>query len=462
MTPAHLAPRTMVAVLAAITALLTAAVTVPSTVAAAATAAPRGAAPGHASPQVLPAQPPVPRSGHVAPLWRLDRAIRPVDYPGPYAAPDGIGEPGGYDPFELRAYLGLHGTGAGQTVAVTEAYDVQNPLPATYGVQHDVTNSLAGYDSWYGLPPACSAAITTSCFHLSFAAPQGTSGSLRYAFGWMVEAVLDVEMIHALAPAASITIVEGHDESDKSMMAAVQYAENLHPAAVSNSWGGDEFSGEHALDRSCPAAGSPCVFSSGDNGNYGTCLAENGAGAPCGGYPAANPDVLAVGGTTLDLAATGEVISEAAWSGSGGGISAYEPLPAYQRQADPYTSGRGIPDVSFDADPNSGVALYYDITISGTQHQSWQEVGGTSAGAPAWAAILASTAQLRSASGQAPLNMAEVHAAVYANTGKKPVADITTGANGICGRLCSAARGYDLVTGEGSPRRGVDTYLARA
>jgi hypothetical protein len=419
-----------------------------------------------ASSRPLPLRPTKAGPGQVSPLWRLTRNARPGRYPGQYATPDSIGEPGGYDPGELRAYLGLRGTGAGQTVAVTEAFNVQNPLPvAIAGQQDDVTKSLAGYDSWYGLPPACSAAVTTGCFHLTFAAPHGLSTSdPGDAFeNWMFEAVLDLEMIHGLAPQASIVLVEAYNDTTASMMAALDYAQKLHPAAVSNSWTVNEFTGEQSLDSHCPAGGSPCVFSSGDNGNYPSCIAEGG-GTSCGGYPAASPDVLAVGGTTLNLAATGKVVSETAWSGSGGGISRYQPVPAYQQPADPWTSGRGIPDVSFDADPNSGVAIYlqflFPCDIGICEYPSWDEYGGTSVGTPAWAAILASADQLRAASGRPPLTIAGVHAGVYATTPKKPVADITTGTNGLCGRRCSAGPGYDLVTGEGSPRLGIATYLA--
>jgi subtilase family serine protease len=119
--------------------------------------------------------------------------------------------------------------------------------------------------------------------------------------------------------------------------------------------------------------------------------------------------------------------------------------------------------VSFDADPESGVAAYYDIAFGLLVPTTpvWEELGGTSVGAPAWAAILASADQLRAAAGHPPLTIGQIHAAVYATAAtKKAVADITTGDNGICGQQCSAGPGYDLVTGQGSPRHGIDTYLA--
>jgi subtilase family serine protease len=400
--------------------------------------------------------------GHVYPLWRLAGARRLVRRPGAAAAP--LAAPGGYGAGNLRAYLGLRGSGAGQTVAVTEAFNVQNPLSvATFGKQDDVTNALARYDSWYGLSPACSARVTTGCFRLRFTAPHGTAPPSLANGTWTIEAELDVEMIHALAPRASIVVVEGHDNGVKPMMAAVGYAQSLHPAAISNSWTVDEFAGEKAIATHCTATGAPCVFSAGDCGSYRNSSCPAGM---IGGFPAANAGVLAVGGTALSLSPTGKVRSETAWSDSGGGVSRYEPVPRYQRAADPRHGGRGIPDVSFDADPSSGVATYFYIagTVQGQLEfliNGWSETGGTSVGAPAWAAILASAAQLRAAAGKPLLTIAGLHAALYGKSGAKPIADITVGVNGLCRPACAAGPGYDLVTGEGSPRRGIDSYLAR-
>ena len=399
-------------------------------------------------------RPAAPRPGQAAPLWRLARAW-PGRYPGQHASPGSIGEPGGYDPGELRAYLGLKGTGAGQTVVVTEAYNVN--------AGHALASALATYDSWYGLRPACTGTVTTGCFRLTVTAPHGTMPNAGNAeLNWQVEAELDTELIHALVPQAGITVVEAHDANSSSLAAALDYAQTLHPAVISNSWGTDEYAAEHSFDGHCPAAGAPCVFSSGDNGNYASCYTEGGA-PYCSGYPAADPGGLAVGGTTLGLAPSGKVVSEYAWNGSGGGISTHEPFPAYQRGADPWTGGRGIPDVSFDADPNSGVAIYYHQALCrgpGCDYgQGWVEEGGTSAGAPAWAAILAATGQLRATHGRPPLNIGQIHTAVYAKT-HTGIADITSGSNGICYPQCAARPGYDLVTGEGSPRPGIDSYLA--
>jgi subtilase family serine protease len=369
---------------------------------------------------------------------------------GARVTPDEIGEPGGYDPAELRAYLKLHGTGAGQTVAVTVPLNVRATVMA----------SLPTYDDWYGLPGICSAAITTGCFHLTFAAPDGAVDNNPGLLGWPAEAATEVELLHALVPMASIEVVEARETTLASLLRAVRYAQSTHPDAISEPWSSAEFSGEQADNDACPATGAICVAPSGDCGHYPE---KSCPGALVGGYPAADPGVLSVGGTTLELAPSGRVKSETAWDGSGGGISEYEPQPGYQRAADPHRTGRGIPDVSFAADPETGAAGFAHVIFVYRGHRlvfkpNWGLWGGTALGVQAWTAIIASADQLRAAAGRSPLTIGELQAAVYAK-GAKPIADITSGANGVCA-LCSAGPGYDLVTGEGSPRPGIDSYLA--
>ena len=178
-------------------------------------------------------------------------------------------------------------------------------------------------------------------------------------------------------------------------------------------------------------------------------------------YPAYNPAVIAVGGTTLNLTDSGAVSGEQAWNGSGGGQSWVEPEPAYQDQAQ--SSGmREMPDVAFEADPATGVAVYDSVPYGG--QSGWLEVGGTSVGAPSWSAILADADQLRAAKGQAPLAAAGYAAqrAVY-SLPPSVLAPVTTGPdNGFCPDGCAPGPGYDEITGLGSPRAGIDTALATA
>jgi subtilase family serine protease len=255
---------------------------------------------------------------------------------------------------------------------------------------------------------------------------------------------MDVEWIHAVAPQAAVVLVEAADGTFASLFHAVGAAAKLRPDTISMSWGiPEEFTDETYYDQSCQLAESVCVVASGDYGHPGS-------------YPAYNPSVLAVGGTTLQLAG-GAVTGETAWSGSGGGRSYVEPVPAYQRGV--VSGGRGIPDVSYDADPATGVAVLDSFPYAG--QTGWFQVGGTSLGAPTWAAIVASTDQLRAAAGKPRLTSAgdAAQRAVYTSAGH--LGDIVSGpSNGFCPTNCSAGAGYDFVTGLGSPRAGLDAILA--
>lgn len=339
------------------------------------------------------------------------------------------GAPGGYTATQLRASVGLKGTGKGQTVAIVNAFD--NPY---------AEDDLNTYSAQMGLPAICARKNQKNCFQFQRVHPDGIGG---YDPGWAMESSLDVQMVHAMAPQASIVLVEAYDNSTDAMFLAVDHAAALHPAAISNSWStNSEDAGETAYDQHCALTDGVCLYASGDTGNPG-------------GYPAYNPHVLSVGGTALSLNRAGTILGETAWSGGGGGVSTVEPRPAYQDGVSKNT-GRGIPDVSFDADPHTGVAVYF------TGENGWVKVGGTSAGTPAWAGILAAADQLRATAGKPVLTAAgdQAQRAVYGL--KTGLADITEGTNGDCGVVCTAGPGYDFVTGLGSPRHGVDTALAAA
>jgi hypothetical protein len=344
--------------------------------------------------------------------------------------------PAGYAPATIAAYLGLSGDGAGQTVAVVDAY--RDPR-----IVADV-NKFSGQ---FGLPKVCGTpAAGHPCFDFRTAAPHGTAGQNA---DWALETSLDIEWIHAVAPRAAVRLVQAHDQSFASLFAAVTAAAALRPDAISMSWGypGGEFSEETYYDGHCELAHSVCVVASGDGGHPGE-------------YPAYSPRTLAVGGTTLDLASDGTISSEVAWPGSGGGESYFEPKAAAQRGVTPGPR-RGLPDVSFDADPNTGVAVYDSVPYQG--QSGWFQVGGTSVGTPVWSAILSSADQLRAAAGKGPLTSAGDQAAraVYAAT--SALGDITAGPpNGGCPKDCTAGPGYDFVTGLGSPRTAIDAAVAAA
>jgi subtilase family serine protease len=316
-------------------------------------------------------------------------------------------QPKGYTPSQIRQAYGidqLTATGKGQTIAIVEAYG--SPT-----IQHD----LDIFDGQFGLRSA----------NLTIAYPQGQTK--RTDSGWALETSLDVEWVHALAPDANILLVVAKSNSFADLMGAVDYATSHGAHVVSMSWGGSEFSGETGYDKNFSKSGVVFTASSGDSGS-GTL------------YPAASPYVVGVGGTTLTLDSSNNWASETAWSGSGGGTSGYESEPSYQSGYGISSSGRDVPDVSFDADPSTGVAVYDSAGYQG--QKGWFQVGGTSFGAPAWAALFALADQGNS-------GLTDGHGALYglatSNYGTD-YHDITSGSNGY-----PAGTGYDLVTGLGSP-----------
>jgi len=173
-------------------------------------------------------------------------------------------------------------------------------------------------------------------------------------------------------------------------------------------------------------------------------LRNNGAGVE---WPAVSPNVLSVGGTTLNVDSTGNYLSESGWSGSGGGVSSYEAVPSYQSNWSTIVgTHRGVPDVALNADPNTGIPVY-DSTKYNRQ-SGWFEVGGTSFSAPVWAALIALADQGRTA----PLTGINAITDLYnlaGTAGSTGYAtnynDITKGSNGQ-----ATLPGYDLVTGIGS------------
>ena len=291
--------------------------------------------------------------------------------------------------------------GTGQTVAIVDAFD--DP-----GIESD----LGTFSSTFALP-SCTTA--NSCF--TKATPQGLPRTDR---GWALEISLDVEWVHAIAPGAKILLVEAKTNSFTNLFGAVDFAASqagVHQ--ISMSWGGGEFSTESASDSHFRVSGVTFTASSGDGGNGII-------------YPSASPLVVSVGGTTLNLDSSGNLVSETAWSGSGGGISKDETEPSYQTNYPiPATGGfRGNPDVSYNADPSSGVAIFDSLGDMG--FKNWIQVGGTSAGAPQWAALFAIAnvgrpSPLGSTSATTPTNVAlyNIAKAAYATNYR----DITSGTN---------------------------------
>ena len=175
---------------------------------------------------------------------------------------------------------------------------------------------------------------------------------------------LDVEWSHALAPQANILLVEANSNG-LDLRTATDFARNYPGVSVvSMSFGDTETFPDDRVTT--PAGHTPITFvaSTGDKGNPGE-------------YPAYSPNVLAVGGTTLTLNSSNNITAETGWSGSGGGISSQQSQPGYQAGiVTQSTVKRTIPDVSFDANPSTGAAIY-DSYNNGTT-TPWTRIGGTS------------------------------------------------------------------------------------
>ncbi len=325
----------------------------------------------------------------------------------------------GYSPSQIRtayAVSQVKQTGHGQTIAIVDAYDAPS-------IEHDLGVFNGQFNlSQLNASPGCVSACFTKLY--ATGSKPGTSA------GWAQEISLDVEWAHAIAPQANILLVEAKDDSEDSLLQAVDVATAHGASVVSMSWGGPEATNEAALDTHFRSSGVVYVASAGDDGSKTS-------------YPAASPYVLSVGGTTLKVSASGtRQGSETAWTGSGGGVSKYEDRPIFQKPFNPQTH-RSIPDVSYDADPATGFAIYDSTKYQG--ESGWLMVGGTSAGAPQWASIIA----LAKEGGKLSTNgLASLYQANNA------LRDVVLGSNGGCGKTCSAGIGYDAVTGLGTPITG--------
>jgi hypothetical protein len=313
----------------------------------------------------------------------------------------------------------ITGDGRGQTIAIVDACDDPN-----------IFSDFQYFNKTFNLP-------TWDSSGKSLLTKVTMGASVKADSGWALEIALDVEWAHAMAPQAHILLVEAPSASLTSLLSAVDYARKQpNVVAVSMSWGGSEFSSETAYDSyfTTPAghAGVSFFASSGDTGSGGL-------------WPSVSPKVISVGGTTLKVNASGNYLGETGWSGSGGCVSRYETEPGYQLKVQ--SSGRrNAPDVAYDGDPASGLAVYDSFAYQG--RSGWFQIGGTSAGAPQWAALTAIADQGRAWAGKSSLDgFSQTLPGLYS----LPAADfhdILSGSNGGY----KATAGYDKVTGLGSPR----------
>ncbi len=362
-----------------------------------------------------------------------------------FADPDGAtGSPSGDSPSTITTAYGVNlvkfgtvvGNGAGQTIAIVDAYN-----------EPDLASDVAAFDNYYSLPA------------ISLTQVNETGGTTLPASdakgGWGLETALDVEWAHVIAPDAKIVLVEATSQNDSDLYAAVDEARNYSGVSVvSMSWGEDEASSDSSNDSHfvTPSGhnGVTFVAATGDDGAY----SDTGSGTKIVGYPADSVNVVGVGGTTLTTGSGGAYSSESGWGngtssyadgGSGGGISKYFSQPSYQKGAvTQSTTYRTIPDVSIDADPNSGVPVY--DTYDNGSSTPWQQIGGTSLATPMWAGIIAIADQGRVNAGLTTLDGPTQTLPDLYKLPSTDFHDVTSGNNGY-----AAGTGYDLVTGIGSP-----------
>jgi subtilase family serine protease len=324
--------------------------------------------------------------------------------------------PTGYTPHQMLHAYGVDqiaNQGAGQIIGIVDGYDYPS-----------VESDLAVFTSQFGLP-ACTTA--NGCLTVIYAT--GTKPPSNR--GWSGETSLDVQWAHAIAPQAKILLVEAPNGTTKSLLEAVPVAVQNGATVINMSWGTNhEPADEQSLDPLYFNDSSVTyVNASGDNGNN------------LFGYPGASPLVVGAGGTRLTLDSNGNIVSEVAWSGSGGGESEYFAEPSYQ-DAVQSSGKRGVPDVAYNASPATGVPVY------DSEDGDWTQDGGTSAAAPPWCAIVAIANSIRAGMGKGTIGTNFLNV-IYAN--EAAFHDITKGSNGNCGAVCDAGPGYDFVTGLGSP-----------
>jgi subtilase family serine protease len=385
-----------------------------------------------------------------------------------------------YTPQQLEVAYGvkpliLRGiNGRGETVVLPELTETRLDPPLVT----DLRSDMAGYDNLFHLPAARMRVVTTLA---------GTK-SPWLAFG---EEVLDVELVHALAPDATLVILllpsaSLHD-TPHAVSAAIAEL-RLGPAlgSVMSISAAGQIGGEHCVShaqagslnaalRAAVDRGMTVVAASGDIGaaayqcDLYSALTGTAPVAPVRGVGllASDPLVLAAGGTSLTAShATGAWISETAWGlasgnpgnqggsfqASGGGFSQLFAQPAYQAGVPGTGAGatRGVPDVSADASDRTGVAVVFS---NGTR-DTVQSHGGTSASAPIWAALIALADQY------AGRRLGFINPAIY-RIARSPryhqaFQDITAGNNTVRFPPTTitgyqAAPGWDPITGWGSP-----------
>jgi hypothetical protein len=349
---------------------------------------------------------------------------------GPAAAPSG---PSGYHPSDIRSAYGMPSSGGQDAIAIVDAYS-----------DSYILSDFNTFSSTFGLPTETSSSVTASTNQvLQVVYAAGTAPPVDS--GWAGEESLDVEWAHSVAPKAKIYLVEAAGSDGQSLDNAVAVAEALpNVKEVSMSWGaGFESPSEQQEDSVFTYPGVVYYAATGDSPGEK-------------GYPAMSPNVVACGGSSMDIV-DGTVLSEQVWYnppqggyqayGPGCGDSQYVARPAFQNGvANIVGNFRGTPDICADADPNTGVAVFNSNDIGQPYNQGgWEVDGGTSLATPLCAAI----ANVR---GSFSASSTAEHTSLYSQEGTPYIRDITAGeVIGTDGTVYRPAVGYDLASGLGEP-----------
>lgn len=370
-----------------------------------------------------------------------------------------------------------------QTIALVDAYDDPN-----------AEGDLKIYDEEFNLP-ACTE--QNGCFKKIN--QQGETGhppttkdetEKEEAEGWALEISTDIETAHGVCQNCHIVLVEAENPSYENLVAAENTAAEVVDASeISNSWGGSEAELTDTEIAAFNHPGTVVTASAGDDGylNWDQLEGES-LELDEPNFPASSPDVLAVGGTELTVSSAGAWEDERVWNedpdlegkdegAAGGGCSLRFSAPAWQRAVTDWpTVGcegrRAVADVSADADPDTGLAVYdsvpYPYEEKGkkkTEVLDWVPVGGTSLASPIIASMFALAGGAH--------GIAYPAATLYTHLGASLLHDVTAGGNGECdddysacsgsmkplspfdcgenALICNAAVGYDGPTGVGTP-----------
>lgn len=341
--------------------------------------------------------------------------------------------PNGLSPANLQQAYNLQGStsGSGQTVAVVTPYD--DPSAAS---------DLAAYRSQYGLSPCT---VANGCFKQ--VSQTGTSTLPSTSATWDATEAASIDTISAICPNCHILVIEATSVAITDLGTAENEAVSLGAKFIDNDWFIYESSGETSYDTSYfNHPGVAITAPSGDSTGYGVT------------YPAASPDVMAVGGTTLTAdSSSPRGYDEAAWTNSGSGCSQYETKPSWQ--TDTGCATRTLNDLSADA--GTPVAFYDTPTEAG-----W----GTASGTDISSAIIAATYALAGTPGSSdnPAEYPYEHpGGAYTSPGSAYTSadglnNITTGSDGSCSvtYLCTAGAGYNGPTGLGTPATAVSLTKA--